>query len=585
VSARFAGRVTAGGAATRGVAESGSRKGAIGLNWKAAIGLAALCVVSGCSLFSPFADPRQPRPGLLRDARGVPIKNSNGDVQPTFVSVAQAREYARALQDAYRRKVREQSTLRQVNNSALIALASSAIGVAATGGASSAAAALGISGAGVGAIGQQLVVAIQRQIYTQGGAALECIIGAASRTPEPAGNARATQALAGVLSTLGPAKVAYMNALPLLSQCPDPSESGDANAVLTGIWRLLDDSERYALQLQSALETVDGRGQILLSAVEAVRWRVDDELVKSEPDLLAFDNALRQSLESASASYRSAPAAPAAPAAPPAVPAEAKNALSPFATCPALYDAVTAAQVNAQALAVAVGRATQAMSAVETAAPYDPSLFSNCSLTNPIGIGALRAEPSETSIGAGSDATLQTMVRGGRAPYSVPDGTLPTGVAVQAGPAISDGQIYTVKVTAAAAPKAATPLIVLFNDSTGATTTFLVRAAAAAGAGGGVAPAPAASGAGSGSPAPTPPPVTSPPVVPDARLKKVQDELAARHVDAGGTDGVWTPAVRAAVVAFLRSNIDPNVPGPDPDSLQNAQLLTAAEFALGLSTQ
>lgn len=528
-----------------------------------------LGMLSGCSLFSPFADPRQPRPGLLRDAHGIPIKNENGDVQPTHVSVAQAREYARALQDAYRLEIRDQSALRQINNSVLIGLASSAIGVAATGGASSAIAALGISGAGVGALGSQLVIAVRRQIYTQGGAALECIIGAASRAPEPVANTQAMEAVGTLLTSLGTVERAYLDALNELSACNDQRENTTAAEDLRTIHRSLQAYERYAAQLQRTLEAMDNRGQILLSAVESVRWRVDDELVKAEPDLLAFDNALRQSLENASASYRSgAQPAPAAPS----VDAVPRDARARFKVCTTLGAKLDTALDLGQRLVNDVEAAKTSMASAQAVSVYDPTLFTNCSLANPIGLGPLRAEPAEAEVLSGASATLQTLVRGGRAPYSFDAGVLAKGVTVQAGPAMSGEQIYTISMTSDAAPKGAA-IIVVFRDSAGAAATFLVRAQATAAS-------PVTPLAASPAAPPAAPQAAAP--ASDARVKKVQEELIAQQKLSGSADGVWSAATRTAIIALLQEQASSGTGGPDPNAMSQLELIKAAEMCFGI---
>lgn len=117
------------------------------------LAITMIAMLVGCSVFSPYVEPEVPRPGLVRDSEQKIVRDAQQKLQPTHVTVGEAREYARLLQDAYRQKITQLSQLRRLTNATLIGVAASAIGLAATGGATEAIAALGVGGAGLGAMG------------------------------------------------------------------------------------------------------------------------------------------------------------------------------------------------------------------------------------------------------------------------------------------------------------------------------------------------------------------------------------------------------------------------------------------------
>jgi len=403
--------------------------------------------------------------------------------------------------------------------------------------------------------------------------ALECVIGAAASSPissaPPPELAVARDSLVAALSNADAALRAGEDAL---ASCSDPRARQVAAAQLSGARNAIDLRRNTANSLTGYLDAADPRGQILLSAVESIRLRVDEELDRAEPDLVAFDQALKNQLQTAASAYTSAqPQTPAAP--PPAAPAPELNSVENIALseCPPLQNRIDALNSAVAEIDLANNAVAKALTKTTSVPIYPADLFTNCSLNNPIGKGPLRTNPAEQPVAPGAAAVLQTVITGGRRPYRIQTDALPAGVTPKLASATEDGQMMQVDVTAAAAKAGTPPLVVIVKDAADTSATYVVRVPAAGSSGDGGRPGPAAPAA---APAATTGEVFDPAV---ERVQKSLKDLATTHpeYDPGKVDGKWGEDTRKAVVAFLNANSEED-PKPDFEHMDKKALLAAA---------
>jgi hypothetical protein len=123
----------------------------------------------GCAALSSYPEPGRKRPDTL-----TALEEPSVRTKP--VSVDEAIAYGRSIEDAYRQQARKLSATRTGANLGITGTALSAIGVAMTGGASTAIQALTLSGVGLALGSRQVAVATYRTIYTMGADAIECSI-------------------------------------------------------------------------------------------------------------------------------------------------------------------------------------------------------------------------------------------------------------------------------------------------------------------------------------------------------------------------------------------------------------------------
>jgi hypothetical protein len=516
-------------------------------------GVALLVAVTigatGCSI-NPYVEPQLERPGLERDANSDPVYGPGQTIETTPVTVTQVREYARSLQDAYRKAAAGQSQSQTVLDLTTVALAASAIGLAATGGRPETAGLLGLSAGAINLLGNRLLVATRKRIYFQGALALECVIGAA--VAHPLANARVqsaaveielfaarTDELEVVLDAFESAVGVYREEVERGDIAPSRRsrarrELGSAQGVIEDTRRVLTRARLIQATATALIARIDPLAQILLSKVEQIRLQVDAEVAKSEPDLLTYNDALKALLGSVPSAF---------------LPAEQAQALIGGAQVPELEfsERFSDPQVDQLWLRLqqlrddvqAAGRTLDAAIAVLAQTPirYPADLFTHCSLNRPIGAGALRLGRQAIEISRGAAAQLEVGISGGRAPYgAMIAGDQPEGIEVSQEPT-RGGATLSVAMSASFTAQAASPVMIQVEDAQGNSRILAIDIAGA---------------------------TMRPTQVRGATTPSAEVALVQRHlisllgenaVGPNKADGIWGQDTKEAVVRFLS---DPN---------------------------
>ncbi|MEM8590321.1 MAG: hypothetical protein AAGG65_19860 [Pseudomonadota bacterium] len=250
--------------------------------------LLATVAVAGCSTLNPYVDAQMRRPGFdgpsgVERAFGVRTTASEA---PTSVSIAQVRQYARSLHNAYVNAVAQQERLNSGAQLSLIPLAATAAGLGITGGSSEAIAVLGLTGAGVTVAGTVAINEERQRIYLAGASALTCIQDLANdfeiAVPFAAEfelGGRAANAIDRLLET----QLELRLALETLS--PSPNERQQADEALEQSRATL--ASAYALQAFLRVP-----GQVLLFRVDEIQDLVNRLIQGASVDLTTFASTL-----------------------------------------------------------------------------------------------------------------------------------------------------------------------------------------------------------------------------------------------------------------------------------------------------
>ncbi|MEQ9641472.1 MAG: hypothetical protein RIM84_15725 [Alphaproteobacteria bacterium] len=506
--------------------------------------LALAAVLASCTA-APYVEPEVPRPGLMRKADGTIHKSRQHEIQPVPVTVPVAREYARLLQDAYRRAAGQQSALRVALDTTLIGAAATAIAIAATGGSAETAGLIGIGGGALGVAGSRWLNATHRRIYFQGALALECVITAGIKDLRP--QAKSVELKLDILNLeawAGRVEVAARE----FGATP-PQNAADSLAIDAAAQQIADAQREVArLRIVAAaarefLDQADPLGQLLLSKTEEIRIRVDAEVAKAEPDLLGYNEALKGLLQTAPSGTGSKADTAGGKKAPKVQDSAPFRGESP---------AVTKAR---QKLEETLDEAQAAeRSLLDNMGTFQPTtipanLFSDCALADKIGAAPLRLASVEKSVTASAESQLQVSILGGRQPYTVKQDLLPKDVTAKIVPQTADMATLDIKVAKDALKAGSAPVVVIVQDSSSDTRNLVIRVAAAK------APKPSGGGSGGGGGG------GGAPVVSDADADKIQKFIlnampipgvnVAKPLGDTGQDGKWGKSTKAASIAYL----------------------------------
>lgn len=250
--------------------------------------LLATVAVAGCSTLNPYVDAQMRRPGFdgpsgVERAFGVRTTASEA---PTSVSIAQVRQYARSLHNAYVNAVAQQERLNSGAQLSLIPLAATAAGLGITGGSSEAIAVLGLTGAGVTVAGTVAINEERQRIYLAGASALTCIQDLANdfelAVPfaaefEPGG--RAAEAIDLLIAAQLELRLALASGAPTANEQRRATEALDASELTL--------NSAYALQAFLRIP-----GQILLYRVDEIQDLVNRLIQGTSVDLTTFASTL-----------------------------------------------------------------------------------------------------------------------------------------------------------------------------------------------------------------------------------------------------------------------------------------------------
>lgn len=353
--------------------------------------------IVGCSSLDPFAEPPVPRPGIERTVDGEPrLQDDGSTLVTTYVPAAAAREYGRLLQDEYRRLAGRRVALQRAYNFSLISLATTAIGLAAIDNARETAAILGLTAAGAGWWGQTYLTTSHKRIYLRGAMAMECVIGAA------VGHTSIDKSLLELQRSLTRARAA-------LGRYEALSGNGFADLVRSDIKVV----ERY-------IENADPLGQILLSKIESIRLQVDGAIAEEEPDIIAVDEALRDTLIAKTQIFSTSPRV----SLDPPTTEEKKNAAFVERLRPNDPKRVAYLKAKAELERAHAELVEQFNQTGGVAISYPPNLFNSCAF-NPGEDEILVLQPEEFTVAPGQHALLSATVSGGSPPYKLRENTIP----------------------------------------------------------------------------------------------------------------------------------------------------------------
>lgn len=514
--------------------------------------LILLLTFTGCTLFNPYVEPEHHRPGLMRDIEGNILRSPENRLQATHVTVGEAREYARLLQEAYRRAASDQSITRNVIDLTLVTAAATAIGIAVTGGSAETAGIIGLSGAGLTFAGSRLIVANRKTIWFRGALALECVINAAS-----------THAFPNLMaSVLGADLITQSAAIETLEKAindfgrhisrvrvsqPDLDLTAADSAI--GKAQLLAKRSHFindgVVQLMDALDPL---GQVLLSKVEEIRLRVDTEIAKTEPDILQYDAALRGLVASSSGGFISPEVEKTLIGVEDTrVKIREFSAEIPPGDDKAFQHSLNNLNKAFDDLGLANQQLKTTLNEIEKKpVAFPPDIFNNCELGNRIGEGPLHLSRMESMVTRGVETQFEVRISGGRRPYRKIPETIPKGIDVQVNSDVQSGGIMKITIPAKITSKSTSPVTIAVADTDGDQRIFMIEFVDKAAAG---------NGAGPSISGPVPPQGVSPET---ESIRKIQKFLVKEKVNVGpsGIDGRWGPDTAKAICLFLSQNFE-----------------------------
>ena len=437
-----------------------------------------MCValVGGCAT-SPYVEPNYPRPGLARQIdQGALVVVRDQDQQPItrHVSVSQAREYGRALQDAYRAAAASESQQRRLADFGVIGSAATALGIVATGGHAKTAGALGISAGGLSVLTDRYLDATRRKIYFQGALALECVIG--MTVVNPTFNSEAI-AVASTMRATHQFADHFRDAIRVVqTRLRDLGEEHDdlkphIQRDIAKAETQLTKGEIIIRGAEELLDALDPVGQILLSKIEEIRIRVDTEVAKREPDLLDYNEALKKVLASTPSNFATAEVMQMVEGTEPKTQFSARGHLA-NRKLNFLVDALLDMERQSDELTESLTDLLRSLSTLgRESKPVSLNIFDRCALTDSIGIGQLRLSESAIEFPSGIEARVHLRVSGGSPPYSYDQSTLDSGARVEIASIAADGATLVVHV-----PKdnASGRIVLPVSDNTGNTRNLVI---------------------------------------------------------------------------------------------------------------
>jgi hypothetical protein len=437
--------------------------------------------LTGCSIFNPYVEPEHPRPGLIRDDKGNIAPSADNRLQATHVTVGEAREYARLLQEAYRRAAADQSKTRNVIDLTAIAAAATAIGIAATGGNAETAGIIGLSAAGLTFAGNRLLVVTRKRIWFRGALALECVINAANSHATPnlaAANLGADLATQNSeIDNLEFAIEDFGRQIERVSKIIPKPDLAAANSAIRKAKTLAKRSHFISDGVIQLMDALNPLGQILLSKVEEIRLRVDAEIAKTEPDLLQYNEALRSLLASSAGGFITPDVA------------ETLIGKEDVGKKGVEYSAAIAPEndIEFQNSFNNLGKAVELLKSaneqlkktldeiVEKPVAYPPDIFSNCDLGSRIGGGPLRLSRNKSRVKRGVAVQYEVRISGGRRPYQTVEDTIPEGIDVQLVDDLQSGAIMELRMPAEITRTIASPVVLAVADADGVQRIFMVE--------------------------------------------------------------------------------------------------------------
>ena len=432
------------------------------------VGCMCVALIGGCTA-NPYVEPTYPRPGLARKVdQGVLVVDRDRDQQPItrHVSVSQAREYGRALQDAYRAAAASESQQRQLADFGVIGSAATALGIVATGGHGKTASALGISAGGLSVLADRYLDATRRKIYFQGALALECVIGITSANPtfnvEVIGVSSTMPEIYQAAEDLRVAKETLVQNLK--NEDPKGGLFEDVRKAEMALTR----SDIILRGSRELLDALDPLGQIVLSKIEEIRIRVDSEVAKREPDLLDYNEALKGVLASTPSGFTTPQiTAPSIPDEIPYSSAETIHDLHSYLTIPH-QEMVNKSNRLHESLSSFLSRISALSRNPES---ISLNFFDKCALTDSIGIGPLRLSESVVKFPAETEASIHLRVIGGSPPYSHDKNVLDSQIKVKKTAITADGTTFIIHVPK---EKASGRILLPVSDSTGNTRNLVI---------------------------------------------------------------------------------------------------------------
>jgi len=256
--------------------------------------LLATVAVAGCSTLNPYVDAQMRRPGFDAPSgveRALGVRTAASEV-PATVSIAQVRQYARSLHNAYVNAVAQQERLNSGAQLSLIPLAATAVGLGITGGSSEAITALGLTGAGITVAGTVAVNEERQRIYLAGASALTCIQDLANQF-EAATTDRVFQIgpqLNVAIARLGDGLEGLAGAL----------ESNDDDVLAAQAAVAIARSEETLSEAYALRQFISIPGQILLYRVDEIQDLVNRLIQGTSVDLTTFASTLTPRLASLS---------------------------------------------------------------------------------------------------------------------------------------------------------------------------------------------------------------------------------------------------------------------------------------------
>lgn len=515
--------------------------------------LVLLLTFTGCTLFNPYVEPKHHRPGLMRDNEGNILPNSENRLQAMHVTVGEAREYARLLQEAYRSAASDQSKTRNVIDLTSVAAAATAIGIAATGGSAETAGIIGLSTAGLAFAGSRLLVANRKTIWFRGALAMECVINASSTHAFPnltvpfLGADLTTQSAA--IETLRKAIKDFEGHINRVRNIPPKPNLSAADNVIREAENLAKRSDFINIEVVQLMDALDPLGQVLLSKIEEIRFRVDFEISKTEPDLLNYDAALRGLVASSPGGFISP---------------ESKRALigeeDPSVQKKEFSEAIepkkdTTFQTSFNNLNKAFDELVRANQQLITTlkeieqkpVAFPPDIFNNCELGHRIGEGSLRLSRMNSTVTRGVETQFEVRISGGRPPYQRIEDTIPPGIDVQVTADVQSGGIMKITIPADIANESTSPVTIAVADADGDQRIFMIEFVEKK-----------AIGTREGPPSSEPINRARGKVDEAESIGKIQKFLVDEGFDVGpsGIDKKWGPDTANAICLFLTQNFE-----------------------------
>ncbi|HRB97134.1 MAG TPA: peptidoglycan-binding domain-containing protein [Nitrosomonas sp.] len=501
-----------------------------------------IVMISGCSSLNPLIEPDMPRPdmkwskedGAFSTSFKPVWDNSSGYFKTRNMTIDEVRLYARSLQDAYRRAANGQISYRSALDAALIGTAAAAIAVATTGGNAKTAGLLGLGAGSLGLAGDRFLIATRKRIWIQGTQALECVVGAANVAPTEINELNLEIKLIELNGTITKLDTTIQD----FNKLKDLGNEGAQELSKESFLTYMKAQNNYHA-ITNVKDKINPLSQILLSKIIEIRLKVEAEIVKTEPDILSYDKALRQVLANTQPAF-----AELKNLIPPKTPEEkieksevhgfkSNEAESAFQRMRAATDDVIKAQTEVLSILEIVLKSYINQSPT--------ALFENCAYNEKIGLGSLTISPiSQLDLEPNTTTTVQAIIRGGQRPYSpASKDLLPEGITVS----VDTSDRLSVMIPASSATPGAR-FIVPVTDSQSTITNFAIGFKGETKKN-----TPASRNL-------SPP---SPEQIPDSKIKKIQKHLKDSGIDPGDLDGVWGSKTKKAVATYLKTEFRSNL--------------------------